>query len=282
MTAAAPIVCVGWISLDVIGHVDAFPTAQAHARAGDFDAACGGRAASQAMAISAVEGSVSLVARIGSDTNAELLQAELIELGIDADNVLAAPAPTGMRMVAEQPDGQQLAVVFAGANDYLTVDDLNRRSELFAAAAVVGVTAEPAGAVLARALELARAGDARTVLTHTPGAQLSDRVLAAADVLVVSASGCAGVLDPGMTQERPAHAARVLVQRGARNVVVLTSRAAILADADGARELPSPTPLDAEDATDAFAAGLITGLAEGESIEHAMARGVRVAGLLVE
>src|SRR4051794_13764034 len=103
-----PIVCVGWISLDVIGKVATFPTPQMHASADDFDAACGGRAASQAMAICAVEGVVSLIARVGSDTNADLLQAELIELGIDAEYVEAAPAPTGMRMVAEQADGQQL------------------------------------------------------------------------------------------------------------------------------------------------------------------------------
>lgn len=276
------VIVVGWISLDFIGHVDSFPAPASSVLASDFDAACGGRAANQAMALTAIEGKVALIARVGGDQHAGLLQDELLELGVVNEFVSEAPAPTGLRLIAEQPDGSQMAVVYAGANDYLTVDDLNRRAGTFQAARAVGVTTEPPGAVVLRALELARQGGAPTLLTHSTGAHVSDRVLAAADIVLLSDSTCLGMLDPGVTRDQPAHAARALVQRGASTVVLLTRERALLATGGDVREVPTPAPLDSEDAVDAFAGGLLQGLAEGEEIPSAVLRGVRVANLLVD
>ena len=273
---------VGWISLDFIGHVDAFPSGAGSVMAKEFDVACGGRAANQAMALTAIEGDVALIARVNSDQHAGLLQDELLELGVMSEYVTQAPSATGLRLITEQPDGEQMIVVYRGANDYLTVDDLNRRTEAFAAAKAVGVTTEPPGSVTLRALELARQAGVPTVLTHNAGSQASECVLAAADVVVVSDATCAGLLDPGVTRRQPEHAVRALSQLGAPAVVLLTPDRAMLARGGDARQVPSPGKLDSEDAVDAFAAGLLQGLAAGESLETAVIRGVRVSCLLID
>lgn len=259
-----------------------FASTQQGVLATEFDAACGGRAANQAMAVTAIEGSVALITRLGSDQHASVLQDELSELGIDATAIGTAPAATGMRSICVLESGEQQIVTYAGANDFITVDDLNRRAEMFANAKAVGVTTELAGAVVLRALELAAQHDCKRVLTHSPGSEVTDRVLSSTDVIVLSSTQSSGLLDTGLAGRQSEHAARALCQRGAPAVILLTPDNAVLATAQGAKMMPSPTALDTEDAVDAFVGGLLTGLSAGESMEQSLTRGVRIACLLVD
>lgn len=276
------ILVVGFISIDFIGHVDGLPTTMVAAKASDYDVACGGRAANQAMALSAIESDVALIARVGNDQHADLLTDELLEIGVESDYVLTAPEATGLRLIAELENGEQAAVVYRGANDYLTVDDLNRRADAFAEAKAVGITTEPMGAIVLRALELAAQGKTASVLTYHPGLPLSDRVIAAPDVIVVSDTTCVGLLDPELAAKQPDHAARALVQRGAKAVLLLTADRALLATPEDVRQVQAPGVLNREDAVDACVAGILQGFAEGERIEAAVLRGVRTACLLVD
>lgn len=277
------VLVTGFISIDFIGHVEAFPDAAVAQQARELDVACGGRAANQAMALTAVEGDVALIARVGTDEHATLLTEELLDLGVGSEFVQSAPSATGMRMISELPDGTQHVVTYRGANDFLTVDDMNRRAAAFHAASAVGVTTEPAGAVVVRALELAKQGGASSVLTHHASARpVTDRMLAAPDILVVSDATCTGLIDPGIAQTQPEAALRALGQRGAKAVVLLSRTRALLAIGADLREVQSPGRLDSEDAVDAFVAGLLQGLSEGEKLEPAVLRGVRTSCLLVD
>jgi sugar/nucleoside kinase (ribokinase family) len=186
-------------------------------------------------------------------------------------------------VISDREDGELAIVSFRGANDYLCVDDLNRRLDAFNNASAVGVTSEPAGAVTLRALELARQAGVPGVLTHAASHRhVSDRVLATASVIIVSDSTCHGLLDPGVARNQPEAAARALVQRGAPAVVLLTAGRALLATAEGVKQVASPGRLDSEDAVDAAAAGILHGMSMGEPIDQAVMRGVRIGNLLVD
>ncbi|MCW2926079.1 MAG: ribokinase [Thermoleophilia bacterium] len=277
------VLVTGFISIDFIAHVEGFASVIVPEQATDLDVACGGRAANQAMALTAIESEVSLLARVGTDEHASLLTDELLEIGVGTEFVQQAPSPTGIRLISEAGDGTRQVTVFRGANDFLTVDDLNRRAEALRTVGAVGVTTEPAPAVALRALEIAAQGNVPTVLTHAPSSKpTSDRLLAGASVVVCSDTTCTGLLDPGMAREHPEAALRAVVQRGAQAVVLLSSTRALLATANDVREVASPGRLDSEDAVDAFVAGLLQGLAEGDALEPAVLRGVRTSCLLVD
>ena len=279
----ARVLVTGFISIDFIAHVAGFASTSVPEQATDLDVACGGRAANQAMALTAIEGEVSLLARVGTDEHATLLTEELLEIGVGTEFVQQAPSPTGIRLITELEDGSRQVTVFRGANDFLSVDDLNRRAEAFRQVGAVGVTTEPAGAVALRALEIAAQSQIPTVLTHAASAKpVSDRLLANASVVVTSDATCTGLLDPGVAKEHPEASLRALVQRGAPAVVLLSPKRALLATATDVREVASPGRLDTEDAVDAFVAGLLQGLAEGEALEPAVLRGVRTGCLLVD
>jgi ribokinase len=276
-------VIIGFITIDFIAHVEGFASTHVPEQATELDVACGGRAANQAMALTAIETEVQLLARLGTDEHASLLTEELLELGIDTQLLQQAPAQTGMRLIAEQSDGSRSVTVFRGANDYLTVDDLNRRADDLRLAKVVAVTTEPAGAIVRRALDIAKAAGVPTVLTHAPSAKpVSDAVVAAADVIVCSDTTCSGLIDPGVAREHPEAALRAIIQRGAPAAILLTRNRALLAIGAEVREVASPGRLDTEDAVDAFVAGLIQGYVEGESLEENVLRGVRTSALLID
>ena len=273
----------GFITLDFIAHVEGFAPVAIPAQATDLDVACGGRAANQAMALAAIEQEVALLARVGNDEHASVLIEELIELGVFVEAVQQSPTLTGVRLINELQDGTRSITVFRGANDYLGADDVNRRADDIRMSAALGATTEPAPAMVRRALEIARSAGVPTVLTHAPSAKpVSDTLLAAADVLVVSDATCSGLLDPGVTREHPEAALRALVQRGAPAVVLLTHNRALLATASDVREVSSPGRLDTEDAVDAFAAGILQGLAVGDGLEPSVLRGVRTSCLLID
>lgn len=277
------VLVTGFITIDFIAHVEGFASTAIPEQASALDAACGGRAANQAMALTAIEGDVALIARVGNDEHASLLTDELLEIGVGAEYLQQAPGPTGLRLIAEQDDGTRQVTIFRGANDYLSVDDLNRRADAFRTAAAIGVTTEPAGAVTARALEMAAQAKIPAVVTHAPSAKpVSDRLLANATVVVCSDATCSGLLDPGVARQHPEAALRALVQRGAPAAILLTATRALLATAADVREVASPGRLDGEDAVDAFVAGLLQGLSEGEALEPATLRGIRTGCLLVD
>lgn len=277
------VLVIGFITIDFVVHVDALAGTVVPEQARELDVACGGRAANQAMALAAVEAQPALLARVGSDEHAAVLITELVDLGIDVSAVEAAPEATGVRLISQLPDREHAISVYRGANDHLSVDDLNRRTQVIGAAGAVGVTTEPAGAITLRALEIARQAGVPTVLTHAPTTRtVSDRVLSAADVVVTSVSTCTGLLDPGVAATSPEAAVRAIVQRGAPAVVLLAQDRALLATADDVRQVPSPGRLDSEDAVDAFAGGLLVGLANGEPVTESVLRGVRTSCLLID
>lgn len=279
----ARVLVTGFITIDFIATVEGFATDVVPIQASELAVACGGRAGNQVMALAAIEAEAALLGRVGNDEHATVLTEELLELGVGVDLLQQAPEVTGMRLVAETADGRRAMTVYRGANDYLAADDLNRRADAIREAAAFGVTTEPAAAVSLRALEIAASGGVPTVLTHNPTMKpVSEALIAAADVIVCSDTGSSGLIDPGIAQAQPAAAIRTLIQRGAKSAVLLSAKRAVYATADSVREVSSPGRLDTEDATDAFVAGLLHGLACKDPVELAVLRGIRTSCLLVD
>ncbi|MBC7461870.1 MAG: hypothetical protein H7287_10955, partial [Thermoleophilia bacterium] len=69
---------------------------------------------------------------------------------------------------------------------------------------------------------------------------------------------------------------------GAPAAILLTRTRALIAVGADVREVPAPGRLDTEDAVDAFVAGLLHGLSEGDSLDQSVLRGVRTSALLID
>jgi ribokinase len=120
------IVVVGSVNLDFVATVDKLPVAGETVSGAELNRFPGGKGANQALAARRLGADVSLVARVGDDTNADealaLLSAGEVDLSAcDRD----AAVPTGVALIAVSADGENQIVVAPGANRQLRPEMLS-------------------------------------------------------------------------------------------------------------------------------------------------------------
>jgi ribokinase len=120
------IVVVGSVNLDFVATVEKLPVAGETVSGAELNRFPGGKGANQALAARRLGADVSLVARVGDDTNADealaLLSAGEVDLAAcDRDTTI----PTGVALIAVSADGENQIVVAPGANRYLQPEMLN-------------------------------------------------------------------------------------------------------------------------------------------------------------
>jgi len=109
------IVVVGSVNLDFVATVEKLPVAGETVSGAELNRFPGGKGANQALAARRLGANVSLVARVGDDTNADealaLLSAGEVDLAAcDRDTTI----PTGVALIAVSADGENQIVVAPG------------------------------------------------------------------------------------------------------------------------------------------------------------------------
>jgi ribokinase len=108
---------VGSINLDMVARVKAFPRDGETISDAVLDRHPGGKGGNQALAASRLGASVSMVACVGDEPNAELALAQLKEAGVNLDKVTRlAGENTGVAMILVDERGENQIVVAPGAN----------------------------------------------------------------------------------------------------------------------------------------------------------------------
>lgn len=205
-TTPARILCVGGVTLDRIFYVDALPVASSKSIASDYQERGGGMAATAAVGIAALGGSVRLLARVGDDPAGATLVRELAAAGVATDCVrVIAGGCTACSAVHIDRDGERMLTNFRGAlSDDTTWIDL---AAIASQGAVLADLRWPSGAEAA--LAAARAHAVPTVLDADAGApEALARLLPLIDHAVFSAQGLAelvGIREP----ERALRAVRI-------------------------------------------------------------------------
>jgi len=208
--------------------------------------------------------------------------------GVDVRPIVRPGQLTASLAVVIDPAGRQMAGVFSGdILNTLTPGDLAPHLDVLRAADAIVTDGGAPGPVL---LELARAARPGSLLVANPGSTaLAPRltpILDRCDLVTCNrfeAEALAGIAvspeDDGL------RLAQALVARGVKRAVV-TLGASGLAYADAARSLRLPAQparvIDATGAGDAMAAAILFSLLDGESIDAALALGLRAAALTCE
>ncbi len=181
------VLCVGHAVQDYVFTVPQLPRVAEKYRASSFDIVGGGPAATAAVAIARLEGAARLAARLGDDSIATAIEAELAAYGVDCTGVRRFPGrhsslsavfvdTAGERMVVNYTDPEMPAE--PGWIDDLTLDDVD---------AVLADTRWPEGA--RRVLERARARRLPAVLDVDVPMPSSTELLGAATHVAFSAPG---------------------------------------------------------------------------------------------
>lgn len=264
------VIVVGSSNLDLCVNVDRLPARGETVLGRDFYQSFGGKGANQAVAARKAGGDVILLSKIGTDSNGKLIEKNLVAMGLPQTGIIRDPkSSTGVALIVVDRTGANQIAVAPGSNLMLTAEEVSRTSALMAAARVLLVQLEiPIPAVM-QALTLARKNRLLTILNPAPAQPLSTELLKLVDILTPNE----GEVYQLAGQSDAAEAARVLVKRGTRSVVVTRgAQGALLMDSSGLREFPAfaVEVVDSTGAGDAFNGALACALAEGDSLETAI------------
>ena len=284
---ASPAICVvGAALIDLISYVPRLPRLGETLHGTDFRMGCGGKGANQAVMAAKLGASVSMVTKRGRDVFGETILANLRSFGVDTDHVsVTDEAPSGVAPIAVDVNGDNAIVIVTGANDRMSVEDIEAARPAIAAAGVLVCQLEIPLEISRAALEVAREESTLTILNPAPAvAGLPQRLYELADVFCPNESETELLLGRPIPAGEELAAAEELLARGAGSVVVtLGERGCVVASPDGATHLPA-TPVEALDTTgagDAFVGSLAYFLARGAPLATAAERANRIAAVSV-
>jgi ribokinase len=276
----ARVAVVGSANMDLVVRSARFPRAGETILGHGFETIPGGKGANQAVAARRLGAAVDLIGRVGADPFGRTLRRNLSREGIGTERLLPDPTqPTGVAVITVDDHGENTIIVVAGANARLTPADIAAAETLIEGADLLLMQLEiPLDAVEAAA-QVAGVHGVPVILNAAPARPLPAALLARVNYLVINeveAGELAG--DPAGSPEQ---AARALLERGARAVVVTLGAAGALLIARAGVCVAAPAfPVVAVDTTaagdafvGAFAVALASGLAPDQAVRWGNAAG---------
>ena len=281
-----PRVCVvGAANIDLISYVPRLPRLGETLHGTRFQMGYGGKGANQAVMAAKLGARVSMVTKVGRDVFGEGTLANFREWGVDAEHLLFTDeAFSGVAPIAVDPEGRNAIIIVTGANDLLSLVDLEHARPAFAGVGVVVTQLEIPIETSLAALRVARDEGVTTVFNPAPArAELPEELCRLSDVICPNEPETELLVGRPIAGDEEA-AARELLARGAGSVILtLGERGCLVVDAREARHVPVERveAVDTTGAGDAFVGSLAYFLAQGRPLVDAAGRANRIAAISV-
>ena len=247
------ITVVGSINLDFVATAPKLPRAGETVTGAELARHPGGKGANQALAAQRLGAEVCLIGRVGRDSMAEDALTLLLADNVDTGGVISdAEQPTGVALIAVDPEGENQIVVAAGANHSCFPEQLPARIDC-PLILQLELPIETVEAAVGRATEF-------VCVNLAPAQPVSDQLLRRADLIVVNETEAAFYGD-------------LLHHGGGRVVVTMGAAGAVMYQRGGEVARATPPKVRAVDATgagDCFVGAICVALLEGMEPEAAL------------
>jgi ribokinase len=247
----------------------------------------GGKGSNQAVAAARAGADVTFLSKIGQDPFGDMAMAIWQEAGVRAAVTRSADNSTGAAYIfIDDATGDNAIIVCPGAATTISVADMDAAAETIGAAAIFVTQLEQPLPAAERALEIARAGGAVTILNTAPAAPLDDRFWPLCDYVTpneTEAEALTGVSVASIDQARAA--GDVFLTKGAGAALITLGEAGALLHTANCSELVPAFDcgpvVETTGAGDAFNGGFAAALARGEDTLAAVRFGCATASLSV-
>ena len=247
----------------------------------------GGKGSNQAVAAAMAGGKVHFVSRLGRDAFADMARATWEKAGVIPEITEDRDSFTGAAYIfIESATGNNAIIVAPGAAGRISVEDIEKRSGLIGGASVFVTQLEQPIPAAHRALEIARAGGARTILNPAPAAHIPGAMLALCDYVTPNESEAEGITGVAVHSVRDAEkAAGVFLDKGVgAAIITLGEHGALYRDREHTVHVPAfnaGSVVETTGAGDAFNGAFAAALARGTDPVEAVRFGCAAAGISV-
>ena len=280
-----PAVCiVGSSNTDLVSYAPRLPRLGETLHGSDFQIGFGGKGANQAVMGAKLGGAVTMITKVGDDVFGHNTLRNYESVGVDMAHVhVTDSAPSGVAAIAVDEAGNNTIIIVGGANDELTVEEIEAARPQLTAAAVLVCQCEASLA----ALRMARSAGVTTIFNPAPALpDLADEFYALSDIFCPNETETELLTGlPVTTLDEAAAAGRILLAKGPRQVILtLGERGSLLITRAGVEHIETEAvrAVDTTGAGDAFVGSLAYFLAAGAAITDAMRRANRIAALSVQ
>ena len=126
----ARLLVIGSINMDLILDLERTPKAGETVLGKEYSYIPGGKGANQAVAASRIHGDVTFCGRVGDDSNGKLLLDNLIANNVNTSFISKDNKhQTGFAVIPVEANGENRIIVFSGANDCITYEDVDKAME---------------------------------------------------------------------------------------------------------------------------------------------------------
>ena len=275
------ILVVGSLNADLVVRAPRFPQPGETISGEDLQVIPGGKGANQAVAAARLGARVSMLGRVGTDNFGDFLLDNLKSNSVDSRLIQRDDASTGTAIIVVDANGQNSIVLSAGANGKVKDVDVNTASFLDHKLLLLQLEI-PIQTVLPAAKRAHESG-LRVILNPAPAKELPNELISLSDYLIPNETELSLLTDiPISDMISTEHAARALLEIGAKNVIVtLGSKGALIVTGSPAMHIETyeVNVVDTTAAGDAFIGGFATALLGDKSLEEAVRYGCACGAL---
>ncbi len=253
---------------------------------GNYGYATGGKGSNQAIAAALQGADVTMVGRLGDDTNGESLRKELKKAGVHTEYIVTDPdRQTGLALMLLHEDGRYVSYVALGANGGICGSDVKAALDACQFDMVIMQLEMPLETVY-QTYELAKERKIPVFLDAGPAMNIPLKRLEGLFILSPNEAETEALtgINPD-TEEKAIQAAKMLYEEVKPEYVILKlgSRGAMLYDGNNIELIPcfKVKAVDSTAAGDTFGAALAIRLCKGDDMRDAIRFAHAAAGICV-
>lgn len=266
---------IGSLNIDMVMNVDHTPTTGETILSDGLSMVPGGKGANQACAAGCLGADVVMLGAVGEDAYADMQRESLGNAGVDVSCLVTKKnVSTGLAVVTVNRDGDNSIVVVSGANAELSPSDIDHNLELLKESEIVVLQLEIPLETVCYAAKMAKSLGKTVILDPAPvPKEFPEELYQYVDIIKPNETELAGLTGAEGRDEELAAAAKILREKGVKNVLVTLGEKGVYLDSQecGCCEIfaHKVKAVDTTAAGDSFTAALAMMLMQGKTIREA-------------
>lgn len=281
------IAVIGSNNVDLITYIEKMPKKGETLEALNFEMGNGGKGANQAVAAAKLGSEVMMVTKVGDDMFAERTIANFESHGIDTEFTKKVPGTTsGVAPIFVDPNSDNRILIIKGANDHLAPKDVDAAADKLTKCKLIVLQLEVPLETVYYAIAFGKQHGIPVIFNPAPAVKNLDfHYVTMCDYVIPNETELELITEmPVGTEEEIRHAARMLLNKGVRNVIVTLGRRGVLWVTPDDAHLFEAYTVDAVDTTgagDAFIGCFAQSIVQTNDVAQSIIRAQGFAALSV-